>query len=314
MKKWENQAPFPYNWRKIKKMFNVFRTGIKRELREYEDLVYIKELPELDQLMFEGIYRNLPQVYQFFEDNKYKDKPEFETYRNSILTETEKIGELLKYWTALTELEKIGVVKKQDYSKLKQLVDNKQYEQIKYTPDVSNYVSILFGEVEMNLATDWINLEAFQKLLINDFYNKPTRESKLEYMKETILTKDDPETYYEFLPEWFKLNIHVFGLEKLDSNKERIEHIEWNKTKPLNYEEEIKKKEIEEEVKKEIYARIPLGVTMTGDNIKLVVGDIYSTYSYKPKDTYTSKLNSLREFFEIKKVRGGYKFITRKII
>lgn len=292
--------------------WEAYIPGIKRELREYEDLRYIGELPEEDRLMFEGIYRNLPQVIQFFNDNKFKIKPDFETYRNSRLTESEKQETLMKYWLALDELKKLGVVKDQNYTTLKNL-DWKAKDVIKYLPDIPNYVSILFGEREMNLATDWIDLEWNQKNLIKDFYSQPTRESKLEFMREKILKSGEPETYYEFLPEWFKVNVHVFGLEKIRES-ERGEEIEWNKKETLNHEEQTKEKEKEEIVKKEIYARIPLGVTMTGDNIKFILSDIYEAYSYQPNKNYPSKLGNLGEYFEIKKVRGGYKFITRKII
>ena len=286
---------FRLNW-------EPYLSGIKRELRQYADLLYINDGP------IDEAYRDMKQVIQFFEDNRLKEKPEFETYRLVKLDEEGKIRELKKYKETLGILKNFGLI---DEKENVNLDIDKATTYIIYNEDVFNYVSILFGEDIMNLATQWINLTKNQQELIREFYLKPSRESKLNFIREELMT--DIENFYPFFPDWYKVNLYVFGNSNEKIENQRKDYIEWNSYKTLNYKELEKDKENEELVKKEIYAKIPLGVTMSGDQIKNILDEIFKQYKLNPT-CHSSKLYNISDYFEMKKVRGGYKFITRKII
>ena len=292
---------------------------LQTELLEYRDLLFLHTIG-IDVVVFIGIYRNLPQVLNYFEENKYLAKPNMTMKEYNSISTCEIGQECARYEEALKYLAGLNIIGKdqKNFTEIRYSTILYKYGTsfIKYICDIPNYVSILYGEETMLLASDWIDMTEPQKDFIKEFYKQPSRETKIQYLQDNLLSAiGGPDIYYQFLPEWYKINLHVFGLRKPDGGETRREDIEWKMAdKTLDYEEQVKEERMKEELKNQIYETFNLRFTYTGDQIKETMEDIYKSLSIPPTNNGKSgKLGDIEKYFEIKKVRGGYRLVTRKL-
>lgn len=290
------------------------------DLLEYRDLLFLHTI-DTDLYLFIGIYRNLPQVLSYFEENKYLTKPKMTMKEYNSISSYEIGRECAKYEEALKYLAGLNIIggDQKNFTGIRysEILHDYGPSFINYICDIPNYVSILYGEETMLLASDWIDMTEPQKDFIKEFYKQPSRETKIQYLRDNLLSAiGGPDIYYQFLPEWYKINLHVFGLRKPDGGETRWEDIEWKMAdKTLDYEEQVKEERIKEELKDQIYETFNLRFTYTGDQIKEMMEDIYKSLSISSANNGKSgKLGNIEKYFEIKKVRGGYRLITRKLI
>lgn len=180
---------------------------------------------------------------------------------------------------------------------------------ITYKCDIFNLVSLLIDEKHYRIIESYLDLRKNERDLIINFYNKTSRQEKIEVLRD--ITTLDIDRILPFIPRWYKTNLRLFGVdfqpgfdrfkfsvcpeykdsERIDGNSVILENQDYY-------------------IRREVYKIFHLDEVWKGKDIKAKFGEIYE----KLRTPKNSRVHDIFNYFETAITRNGYKLLSRKVI
>jgi len=156
-----------------------------------------------------------PEVLNYFklheqdESTPQEESLEF-VYRDQVEVIFEKYIKVLELFRSLDLIKEIPSIK---YS-----------HNIIYSCDVKNYLNDVLGNKQLALCDDFLNIEEYKKIIIQELSKQYSEEDKIKYLENKNVDND----IYQFLPPWLKVSYQVFGEGHKTIKRRKIPEIEYN--------------------------------------------------------------------------------------
>lgn len=259
------------------KFRNLLFEDYGREWFKYDEEIidFFKNIKSL-----EDIENNLPK------GNSDKDK--YLKYKN-------KVKEILKYVSDIPRSKKFYDLCEEIFDILGDKISNKEY--------TMNYLRLRFGEEKINNYENIIkskktgiyceNFEINRRVseFIREFDEKKTYYEKMRFLCESNLSNEEIEMFLYQLPDSDIIKSHYKSL-----GPQKLKSISYNSTRA--------NKELgivmfsPELLMDEIYSNFKEGEKYTLSNLKMRLGDIYSSINYSS----TPKANDIEKWFDVKEI------------
>ena len=271
------------------------------EHTEYDNIIYI-----LDWDLKKLIDASRPWKILSRKDNVYKPKIIEELFETWKFEDDQPDEYLDKFSPALLEdiielsreLEKYGIIKPR--------INEFPRYTLEYNCDILNMLEEYYGESNLEIIQEFIDLGKEDLDLIRSFYKEITNEKKLKLLQSSY-TLTPIERIINFLPPWCKDYIKIFGLDINSRAGEDYYIPEYCNKKVLG--DPGKKIELKKEMVDEIYEEFKIGSVLRGSEIRTRFREIYRKYGLNPKAT----LVDFMEYFVIRKAKSEYEWYYRII-
>lgn len=182
-------------------------------------------------------------------------------------------------------------------------------EKVTFKCDIFNLMSLMIDDKSYKIIEAFMNLKKKEKDLILNFYNKTSRQAKIEALRDIVAL--DIDRLLPFIPRWYRTNLRLFGIEFQPS----FDRFKFADCPEYKNEERIDGNSIvlenqEYYIRKEVYREFHLDEVWKGKDIKAKFGEIYE----KLKTPKNSRVHDIFNYFETAITRNGYKLLSRKII
>ena len=270
------------------------------EYSEYDNIVCI-----LDWNLKKLIDASRPWKILSRKDNVYKPKI-IEELIETWKFEKEQPEEYLDRFSPGLLDNILGIAKElEKYNIISPKLDKIPSYILEYNCDILNMLEEYYGDYNLNLIQEYIDLEKEDLDLIRAFYKEITNEKKLKLLQLSYVPIDH---IIDFLPTWCKDYIKVFGLDLNSRTAGEYSTPEYCNNNVLGGDlgEKI---ELKKEMISEIYEEFKIGSVLRGSEIRTRFREIYRKYGLNPKATIVDFM----EYFVIRKAKSEYEWYYRII-
>lgn len=181
--------------------------------------------------------------------------------------------------------------------------------QVVYKCDILNLIYQTLPENVVDYVEKFLSLKKNEKDLVLEFYNKSSKQEKLEHLRNLVLV--DIDRVLPFIPQWYKVNLRLFGIDVQPG----FDRFKFSESPEYKDDERLDGNSVVLDnqdfyIRREVYKIFNIDEVWKGKDIKAKFGEIYE----KLQTPKSSRVHDIFNYFETAITRNGYRLLSRKVI
>lgn len=181
--------------------------------------------------------------------------------------------------------------------------------QVVYKCDILNFIYQTLPENVVDYVEKFLSLKKNEKDLVLEFYNKSSKQEKLEHLRNLVLV--DIDRVLPFIPQWYKVNLRLFGIDVQPG----FDRFKFSESPEYKDDERLDGNSVVLDnqdfyIRREVYKIFNIDEVWKGKDIKAKFGEIYE----KLQTPKSSRVHDIFNYFETAITRNGYRLLSRKVI
>lgn len=178
-----------------------------------------------------------------------------------------------------------------------------------YKCDILNLIYQTLPENVVDYVEKFLSLKKNEKDLVLEFYNKSSKQEKLEHLRNLVLV--DIDRVLPFIPQWYKVNLRLFGIDVQPG----FDRFKFSESPEYKDDERLDGNSVVLDnqdfyIRREVYKIFNIDEVWKGKDIKAKFGEIYE----KLQTPKSSRVHDIFNYFETAITRNGYRLLSRKVI